>query len=73
MNDDAKTEIEQLIQAWAGAVRAKQIEGVVAHHADDMVMFDDSPRLRLTLGLRREDGRWQIAHEHHSFPLASSE
>jgi uncharacterized protein (TIGR02246 family) len=25
-------------------------------------------RLRLTLGLRREDGRWTVAHEHHSFP-----
>ncbi|WP_217702516.1 nuclear transport factor 2 family protein [Nocardioides guangzhouensis] len=25
-------------------------------------------RLRLSLGLRREDGRWQVAHEHHSFP-----
>ncbi|WP_409467609.1 YybH family protein [Streptomyces sp. HC307] len=25
-------------------------------------------RLRLTLGLRKEDGRWQVAHEHHSFP-----
>jgi uncharacterized protein (TIGR02246 family) len=24
-------------------------------------------RLRLTLG--REDGRWVVAHEHHSFPL----
>ncbi|MEU1280610.1 SgcJ/EcaC family oxidoreductase [Streptomyces sp. NPDC005805] len=24
-------------------------------------------RLRLTLGLRREAGRWRIAHEHHSF------
>jgi uncharacterized protein (TIGR02246 family) len=24
-------------------------------------------RLRLTLGLRREDGRWLVAHEHHSF------
>jgi uncharacterized protein (TIGR02246 family) len=27
-------------------------------------------RLRLTLGLRREKGRWIVAHEHHSFPLA---
>ncbi|MFC6016607.1 nuclear transport factor 2 family protein [Plantactinospora solaniradicis] len=26
-------------------------------------------RLRLTFGLRREDGRWVVAHEHHSFPL----
>jgi uncharacterized protein (TIGR02246 family) len=26
-------------------------------------------RLRLTLGLRREQGRWVVAHEHHSFTL----
>ena len=25
-------------------------------------------RLRLSLGLRKEDGRWVVAHEHHSFP-----
>ncbi|MBD0839556.1 YybH family protein [Streptomyces sp. TRM68416] len=25
-------------------------------------------RLRLTLGLRKEAGRWLVAHEHHSFP-----
>jgi ketosteroid isomerase-like protein len=25
-------------------------------------------RLRLTLGLRKENGRWIVAHEHHSFP-----
>jgi uncharacterized protein (TIGR02246 family) len=25
-------------------------------------------RLRLTLGLRKEDGRWVVSHEHHSFP-----
>lgn len=25
-------------------------------------------RLRLTLGLRKDAGRWQVAHEHHSFP-----
>ena len=25
-------------------------------------------RLRLTVGLRREGGRWVVAHEHHSFP-----
>ncbi len=26
-------------------------------------------RLRISFGLRREDGRWQVAHEHHSFPM----
>jgi uncharacterized protein (TIGR02246 family) len=25
-------------------------------------------RLRLTIGLRKEQGRWVVAHEHHSFP-----
>ena len=25
-------------------------------------------RLRLTIGLREEAGRWVVAHEHHSFP-----
>jgi uncharacterized protein (TIGR02246 family) len=34
----------------------------------------DNPehRLRLTLGLRKEQGRWVVAHEHHSFPSPSS-
>ena len=27
-------------------------------------------RLRLTLGLRRDDGRWAVVHEHHSFAIA---
>ncbi|WP_062430260.1 YybH family protein [Herbidospora daliensis] len=31
---------------------------------------DDGPaRLRLTFGLKKIDGTWQIAHEHHSFPM----
>ena len=25
-------------------------------------------RLRLTVGLRKDDGRWLVAHEHHSYP-----
>lgn len=29
-----------------------------------------SPACRLTLGLVRRDGRWLIAHEHHSAPHA---
>jgi uncharacterized protein (TIGR02246 family) len=28
-------------------------------------------RLRLTLGLRKEDGDWVVTHEHHSFPDTS--
>jgi uncharacterized protein (TIGR02246 family) len=25
-------------------------------------------RLRVTIGLRKRDGRWIVTHEHHSFP-----
>jgi hypothetical protein len=25
-------------------------------------------RLRLTLGLTKQNGRWVVRHEHHSFP-----
>ena len=29
-------------------------------------------RLRLSVGLRKEDGRWVVAHEHHSFADTSA-
>jgi uncharacterized protein (TIGR02246 family) len=33
--------------------------------------FAEQPdrRLRLTIGLRKVDGRWAVTHEHHSFPI----
>jgi uncharacterized protein (TIGR02246 family) len=128
MTDDQE-QIRALIERWAEAVHAGDLESVLADHAEDIVMFDvppphdgvrgieayrdtwppffewqakgaafeivslevtagadvayayallrcgtpqelaDSPetRLRLSLGLRKEDGRWVVAHEHHSF------
>jgi uncharacterized protein (TIGR02246 family) len=35
----------------------------------------DNPtnRLRLTLGLRKRDGRWVVVHEHHSFPVTEAD
>jgi uncharacterized protein (TIGR02246 family) len=124
-------QIRTLIERWAEAVHATDLDAVLADHSDDIVMFDVPPpddgvrgidayretwppffewqargasfeiveldvtagddvayahallrcgmpeelaerperRLRLTLGLRREDGRWVVAHEHHSYPL----
>ena len=123
---DNTTQIRELIERWAAAVHAGDLETVLADHADDIVMFDVPPpydgvrgidayrdtwpgffewqasgalfeivelnvvgdghvafayallrcgkpdeigaqRLRLTLGLRKADGRWVVAHEHHSF------
>jgi uncharacterized protein (TIGR02246 family) len=34
----------------------------------DELEADPANRLRLSLGLRKADGRWVVAHEHHSFP-----
>ncbi len=127
-------QIRTLIERWAEAVHVGDLDGVLADHAEDIVMFDVPPpqqgvrgldayreswppffrwqaqgasfeiesldvtagddiafayallrcgteedfadepdrRLRLTLGLCRQDGRWIIAHEHHSFPLGDS-
>jgi uncharacterized protein (TIGR02246 family) len=128
-----ENQIRTLIERWANAVHAGDMDGVLADHSDDIVMFDVPPpnevrgkaayrdtwppffkwqeqgalfeivsldviagsdvafahallrcgtkeelekepdnRLRLTIGLRKQDGRWQVTHEHHSFPLQSS-
>jgi uncharacterized protein (TIGR02246 family) len=117
-----ETRIRTLVENWAQAVRAKDMDGVLASHAEDVVMFDvpvplqsqgmeeyrrtwelffaNSPggpgsfdvtdlrvfsgetiaychailrildsEARLTLGMRKENGGWLIAHEHHSYPL----
>ena len=120
-------QIRALIERWAEAVHAGDLDVVLDDHAPDLVMFDVPPpydgvrgldayretwpgffawqetgavfeivslevtagtdvafafallkcglpadvgdtRLRLTLGLRKEAGRWIVSHEHHSFP-----
>ena len=35
---------------------------------DEELKKDPDNRLRLTIGLRKEGGRWVVSHEHHSFP-----
>lgn len=129
---DDQDKIRALIEQWAAAVHRGDLDGVLAHHSADIVMFDvpppyegvrgiaayretwppffgwqasgavfeivslditagddvafayallrcDTPdglarnpdnRLRLTLGLRKQDGHWVVTHEHHSFPSA---
>jgi uncharacterized protein (TIGR02246 family) len=131
MSDEQQ--IRELIERWAGAVRARDLPATLADHAADIVMFDVPPpyqgvrgidayrdswpvffeyqasggtfeieslnitagsdvafayglmrclkpadlerqpeqNLRLTIGLRKSDGRWTVTHEHHSFTDAS--
>jgi uncharacterized protein (TIGR02246 family) len=125
-----EAQIRALIKRWAEAVHGGDLDGVVADHSSDIVMFDvplpndgvrgmdayravwppffvwqrqgasfeiveldvtagddvafayallrcgtaeelerdPDNRLRLSLGLRKENGRWVVSHEHHSFP-----
>ena len=124
-----EAEIRELIENWARAVRAKNIDGILANHAPEILMFDVPPPsqskgieaykktwdfffawardsgvfdikeldvtagdevafatalmrcagtevngdkleldFRLTVGLRKIDGRWTVTHEHHSIP-----
>jgi uncharacterized protein (TIGR02246 family) len=129
MTDDER-QIRALLERWAEAVHAGDLDRVLADHSPDIVMFDVPPpndgvrgidayrdtwppffewqrqgavfdlveldvsagadvafahallrcgtadelqrdpdlRLRLTIGLRKDDGRWVVTHEHHSFP-----
>ena len=131
VTDNPVAEIRNLIETWAAAVHAGDLDRVLAQHGDEIVMFDVPPpeqgvrgidayrdtwppffewqrqgavfeiesldvtagadvafayallrcgtpeefaevperRLRLTVGLRMDDGRWVVAHEHHSFAL----
>jgi len=122
----AQDEVLTLIRCWERAIQAGDMAGILAHHTEDIVMFDvpkplqvfgldayrqtwelffrygaphpdlfviedlrvtagvdvafatgllriggsPSPVCRLTLGLVQRDGRWLIAHEHHSAPHA---
>ncbi|HTV02976.1 MAG TPA: SgcJ/EcaC family oxidoreductase [Luteitalea sp.] len=133
MTNNDEQQIRGLIEGWARAVHAGDMDGVLRDHTNDIVMFDVPPpdtgvrglaayretwrpffdwqasgavfepvemqvtagdtvafahvllrcgtpeeyeetpdrRLRLTLGLVKQDGRWQVTHEHHSFPDTS--
>jgi uncharacterized protein (TIGR02246 family) len=39
-NNSNETQIRTLVEDWARAVRARDMDGVLARHANDVVMFD---------------------------------
>lgn len=54
----------QSLEVTAGADVAFAFALLHCRNADD----DPQQLLRLTIGLRKIDGRWTVTHEHHSFP-----
>ncbi len=39
----AEAQVRELIENWAGAVRAQDLDGILKHHAPEIVMFDVPP------------------------------
>lgn len=42
-----EAQIRELIETWAKSVRTKDIDGVIANHAPDIVLFDVPPPVQL--------------------------
>ena len=43
MSNDNKAQIQEVIENWCKAVRKKDFDSILAHHAEDIVMFDVPP------------------------------
>ncbi len=51
-------QIRDLIERWARAVQQQDLDGVVAGHAEDIVMFDVAPPEQGVRGLEEYRGAW---------------
>jgi uncharacterized protein (TIGR02246 family) len=45
-NTTDEAAIREMVQDWARAVRARDLEGILANHSPDMLMFDVPPPLQ---------------------------
>lgn len=61
MNTETKneSEIRDLIENWAKAVREKNIEGILANHSSDILMFDVPPPIQ-SKGLEKYGKTWDL-------------
>ena len=57
-----EAQIRELIETWAKSVRARDIEGIMAHHAHDILLFDVPPPVQLR-GIHEYRKSWE-----HFFP-----
>jgi ketosteroid isomerase-like protein len=60
----AETQIKALIEAWADAVRRHDYSGILAHHDQDIVMFDVPPPLQ-SRGLDEYRKTWDLFFKYH--------
>ncbi len=57
-----EAQIRQLVEAWAKSVRAKDIDGILAHHAPSILLFDVPPPVQFR-GIEAYRASWE-----HFFP-----
>ena len=58
-----ETEIREIIRNWAAAVRNKNIDAILAHHADDIVMYDVPPPFE-SVGLNAYRKTWDLFYRY---------
>ena len=51
--------IRELVQSWARAVRVKDLDGILANHSTDMLMFDVPPPLQ-SKGIEAYKKTWEL-------------
>jgi uncharacterized protein (TIGR02246 family) len=54
-----EVQIRKLVENWAKAVRNKDIEAILAHHSNDIVMFDVPPPFQ-SVGIDEYRKTWDV-------------
>lgn len=60
----AEGQIKALIEAWAEAVRRHDLPAILAHHDEDIVMFDVPPPLQ-SRGMGEYEKTWDLFFKYH--------
>src|SRR5260370_34053418 len=60
----AESQIKAVIEAWADAVRRHDLSGILAHHEQDIVMFDVPPPLQ-SRGMDEYRKTWDLFFKYH--------
>jgi ketosteroid isomerase-like protein len=58
-NEDNTARVKKIIEDWVAAVRRRDINGILKHHASDIVMFDVPPPFQ-SLGLAEYQKTWEL-------------
>jgi len=53
-------EIRDLVESWARAVRTKNLDGIMANHSAEILMFDVLPLNRRELTLTKRRGMYSL-------------